>query len=126
MEPRKASEISEAIAELTDRVRHDRHMLARHKVQTGKTKMIANKDFSPQHYRDSAHGKRVVEEIWAEALKSALRVEKKYGKENPGPYSKFDWSMINGKLSALPWVFGEDWDELYTRGATSRTFGPGA
>jgi hypothetical protein len=29
-------------------------------------------------------------------------------------YSKFEWGMINGKLSALRWVFGEDRDELYT------------
>ena len=52
--------------------------------------------------------------IWAGALRSASRVEKKYGKENLGPYSKFEWGMINGKLSALRWVFGEDWDMPYT------------
>jgi hypothetical protein len=56
----------------------------------------------------------MVDDIWAGALKSAHRVEKKYGKNNLGPYSKFEWGMINGKLSALRWVFGEDWDELYT------------
>jgi hypothetical protein len=114
MEPRKASEISEAIQELTDRVWYDRHMVSRHKLETGKTKIIAKKDFGPQHYRDSAYGKLVVDQIWAGALTSARRVEKKYGKENLGPYSKFEWGMINGKLSALRWVFGEDWDELYT------------
>jgi hypothetical protein len=26
----------------------------------------------------------------------------------------FEWGMINGKLSALRWMLGEDWDELYT------------
>jgi len=114
MEPRKASEISKAIEELTDRVWYDRHMVARHKLEMGKTKLIAKKDFGPQHYRDSAYGKLVVDDIWAGALKSARRVERKYGKENLGPYSKFEWGMINGKLSALRWVFGEDWDELYT------------
>ena len=56
----------------------------------------------------------MVDEIWAGALKSAQRVEKKYGKENLGPCTKFEWGMINGKLSALRWVFGEEWDELYT------------
>ena len=114
MEPRKASEISEAIEELTDRVWYDRHMLARHKLETGKTKIIAKKDFGPQHYRDSGHGRLVVDEIWAGALKSARRVEKKYGKTSLGPYSKFEWGMINGKLSALRWVFGDDWDMLDT------------
>jgi hypothetical protein len=110
MEPRKASEISDAIEELTDRIWYDRHMVARHKLEMGKTKVIAKEEFGPQHYRDSAYGN----EIWAGALKSARRVEKKYGKENLGPYSKFDWGMINGKLSALRWVFGEDWDMLDT------------
>jgi hypothetical protein len=114
MEPRRASEISDAIEELTDRVWYDRHMVARYKIETGKTKIIAKKDFGPQHYRDSANSKLVVDDIWAGALKSARRVKKKYGKNNLGPYSKFDWGMINGKLSALRWVFGEDWDELYT------------
>ena len=114
MEPRKASEILEAIAELTDRVWYDRHMVARHKLETGKTKVISKSDFGPQHYRDSAHGKLVVDEVWAGALKSAQRVEKKYGKENLGPYSKFEWGMLNGKLSALRWVFGDEWDMLDT------------
>jgi hypothetical protein len=78
MEPRKASEITEAIEELTDRVWYDRHMVARHKLEIGKTKIIAKGDFGPQHCRDSAHGKVVVDEIWAGALRSARRVEKKY------------------------------------------------
>ncbi len=114
MEPRRASEISDAIEELIDRVWYDRHMVGRYKIQTGKTKIIAKKDFGPQHYRDSANSKLVVDEIWAGALKSARRVEKKYGKDKSGPYTKFEWGMINGKLSALRWVLGEDWDELYT------------
>lgn len=114
MEPRKASEISEAIEELTDRVWYDRHMVARYKLETGKTNIIAKKDFGPQHYRDSAYGKLVVDEVWAGALKAARRLEKKYGKKNLGPYSKFEWGMVNGKLSALRWVFGDDWDMLDT------------
>ena len=53
-------------------------------------------------------------QIWAGALKSAERVIQQYGEENLGPYSDFEWGMLNGKLSALRWVMGEDWDELYT------------
>ncbi len=47
-------------------------------------------------------------------LAAELEVEKKYGKDNLGPYSDFDWGMINGKLSALRWVMGDDWDFLDT------------
>ncbi|OSI68595.1 hypothetical protein BSZ22_20725 [Bradyrhizobium canariense] len=114
MESRRASEISAAVEELTDRVWYDRHMVMMHKIESGQCKIIAKKDFGPKHYRNSALGKLVVDDILAGAQKAAARVEKKYGKGNLGPYSKFDWGMINGKLSALRWVFGEDWDELYT------------
>jgi len=47
IEPRKSSEISGAIEELTDRVWYDRHMVLRHQVETGKCKIIAKKDFAP-------------------------------------------------------------------------------
>jgi len=114
MEPRKASEIAGAIEELTDRIWYDRHMVMMYKIETGKCKVIPKKDFGQQHYRASAHGKLVVDDILAGAIRAAKRLESKYGKEKLGPYSKFDWGMINGKLSALRWVFGEDWDELYT------------
>jgi hypothetical protein len=114
MEPRKASEISDAIEELTNRVWYDRHKVGEHEIQTGKTKIIPAKDFGPQYYRDSAHSRVVVDEVWARAQKAAKRMEKKYGKNNLGPYSKFDWGMINGKLSALRWVLGDEWDMLDT------------
>ncbi|WP_204366840.1 PIN domain-containing protein [Mycobacterium sp. UM_CSW] len=42
------------------------------------------------------------------------RVEATYGADNLGPYDKFEWGMLNGKLSALRWVLGDDWDFLDT------------
>jgi hypothetical protein len=94
MEPRRASEISEAIEELTNRVWYDRHMVALHKIETGKTQIIARKDFGPQHYRDSAYSKLVVDEVWRGAQNAAKRMEKKYGKDNLAPYSKFEWASL--------------------------------
>jgi hypothetical protein len=48
-----------------------------------------------------------------EAMK---RVEKKYGKKKLRNYYKddFEWGMLNGKLSALRWVLGDEWDMLDT------------
>jgi hypothetical protein len=49
-------------------------------------------------------------------LASMLRAEKKYGKKRLRTYYKddFEWGMLNGKLSALRWVLGEEWDMLDT------------
>ncbi|WP_354174038.1 PIN domain-containing protein [Arthrobacter sp. UYEF36] len=40
-------------------------------------------------------------------------VEAEYG-ETLGPYTDFEWGMLNGKLSALRWVLGAEWDFLDT------------
>ena len=54
------------------------------------------------------------EDIIGGMLSSRKEVEEKYGKDNLGPYSDFEWGMINGKLSALRWTLGDDWDFLDT------------
>ncbi|KSZ59703.1 hypothetical protein Z045_05925 [Rhodococcus pyridinivorans KG-16] len=41
------------------------------------------------------------------------KVEAKYGNDI-GVKSDFEWGMINGKLSALRWVLGDEWDLLDT------------
>lgn len=41
------------------------------------------------------------------------RVEAEVG-ETLGPYTDFEWGMLNGKLSALRWVLGAEWDFLDT------------
>ncbi|MGE3651427.1 MAG: hypothetical protein AB7G10_24065, partial [Reyranellaceae bacterium] len=79
-------------------------------VAKGRIKLVEKETFPVKD-----HAKRPIQRnIWEGALKSAIRVEKKHGLENLGPWDDFEWGMINGKLSALRWVLGEDWDELYT------------
>jgi hypothetical protein len=59
------------------------------------------------------YGSNVIHEhILKGAIKSAKLVENKY--EDTGPWSDFEWGMINGKLSALRWVLGDEWDMLDT------------
>lgn len=48
------------------------------------------------------------------AIKVAKKMEKEYGKKNLGPYSKFEWGRLNGRLETLRWVLGDDWGNLDT------------
>ena len=50
---------------------------------------------------------------WKGAKVAEKRIEKKYGKENL-IFDDFEWGMVSGKLSAIRWVLGEDWDVLDT------------
>ena len=43
-----------------------------------------------------------------------VRMEQQYGKENLGPFHDWDWGYLNGKLSAIRWVLGLQWDDLDT------------
>lgn len=91
---RNQDEVSEAMEELFDKIWYDRHQILKYRV------LNEEEEIDP--------------DIWKGALDSARKVEEKYGRENLGPWSDFEWGMINGKLSALRWFFGDEWDMLDT------------
>lgn len=107
---RSMSDILDAIDELATKIWYDRHMVSRYKIEQGVEKVVPKLPDVPWPKRKNL----IQADIWAGALKSAAKVEKRFGKENLGPYSKFDWGTMNGKLSALRWVLGDDWDMLDT------------
>jgi HNH endonuclease len=87
-------EILEVLGEFFDKVWYDRHMNWRYRVESG---------------GDIADPK-----IWEVAHEAAQRKLAKYGKNQLGPWDDFEWGMLNGKLSALRWVLGDEWDFLDT------------
>jgi hypothetical protein len=93
-EIREESEIGDAIAEFFDKIWYNRHQMLMEDVRSGREKI--DKD------------------ILKSARQAAKKVEDKYGIDNLGPYDDFEWGMIHGKLSALRWVFGDEWDMLDT------------
>jgi hypothetical protein len=93
-EPRGRTEISEAAHLLWNQVWYNRHQYFRAVEEEEATKFG----------REAVIGGR----------DAAKRVEEEFGLGNLGPWTDFEWGMINGKLSALNWVMGEEWDMLDT------------
>jgi hypothetical protein len=109
-EPRRLKEIVEAIDEFATKVWYNRHQVARQKLARGQIKLVEKETFPVKD-----HLRRPIQrDVWARALKAAAKVEKRFGLKNLGPWDDFEWGMLNGKLSALRWVLGDEWDMLDT------------
>jgi hypothetical protein len=109
-EPRGLTEILEAEDLLFNQVWYNRHWNMRIGIDEGKIKVV-DKETYP---RPPGAPETIQRDVLKGALKAARSVERRYGKKNLGPWDDFEWGMINGKLSALRWVLGDEWDMLDT------------
>ncbi|WP_299160922.1 PIN domain-containing protein [uncultured Tenacibaculum sp.] len=107
-EARSFSEIMVIERELEQKIWYNRHQIRVQMIKQGKIKLIEREDFDIGTVNST-----IVKNIWEGALESAKKVEEKYGVENLH-WDDFEWGMINGKLSALRWAIGDDWDNLDT------------
>jgi hypothetical protein len=104
-ETRGLHEILGVMDELVDKVWYNRHQNRMWQIEHGEIEVIP--EGTERFGNDVIH-----EHILEGAIKSAQKVEDRY--EDIGPWSDFEWGMINGKLSALRWVLGDEWDMLDT------------
>jgi len=109
-ESRRLTEIVDAIGELLDKVWYNRHQVLLEKIEDGRVEVVEKEIFPIVD-----HERRPIQRNILEGAKqSARKLERKYGVENLGPWDDFEWGMINGKLSALRWILGDEWDMLDT------------
>lgn len=88
-EPRSLDEIRDAEAELYEKVWYDRHQVNMERVRSGEHELT---------------------EPLRKGEEAARRIEAARGLDALGPYDDFEWGMLSGKLSALRWVLGDEWD----------------
>lgn len=109
-EPRGLTEISASISELMTKIWYNRHQVRREKIEDGTIELVEKETFPVKDHM----ARPIQRDIWEGALRAAASVEKEIGLENLGPWDDFEWGMLNGKLSALRWVLGDEWDNLDT------------
>lgn len=114
-EPRRLTEILNSIDRLTTQVWYNRHKNLAWRIERGQHKIVTREEWEAKFKQHRGYGQNhTIDTIWNGALKAAKKAARKLGKDNYGPWDDFEWGMINGKLSALRWVIGEEWDMLDT------------
>lgn len=89
---RNSHDIRQAYNEFRDMVWWNRHQLWLQEIASDPTRLTEEQ-----------------KPILQRARKTAKRIEKQYGRENLG-WDDFDWGLLNGRMSALAWVMGTDWE----------------
>jgi len=110
--PRRLSEILEAEHKLVRQVWYNRKWNIISRVEEGVERIV-----SQEEYDNATPEERCLmttQATWDRMLAAMKGAEEELGPDDIGPWSDFEWGMLNGKLSALRWITGEEWDMLDT------------
>jgi hypothetical protein len=109
-EVRRLPEILESENIMSRQVWYNRHCSRAFAIEEGRIAVVPESEYSRNPYKSS----QILDSIWQGALASAKKTEEEIGVENLGPWTDFEWGMLNGKLSAIRWILGDEWDMLDT------------
>ena len=110
-ESRALAELLAAQDKLTTQIWYGRKGGIIAAVASGKEKRVSNEVWeasTPVERRGM-----IVDEIWDGMIAAMKSAEVRYPDEL-GPWTDFQWGMLSGKLSAIRWALGDEWDMLDT------------
>ncbi len=110
--PRKLSELLDAEHKLFKQVWYNRKWNIIARVEQGAERLVSEAERNKATPVERQN--MMVKSTWDGMLASMKRMEEELGPDDIGPWGDFEWGMLNGKLSALRWVMGEEWDMLDT------------
>jgi len=110
-ESRRLSELLEAERKLERQIWYGRKGPLIDRYERGKLKLVSHDEWHKAKPRDRY--RLMVDTIW-EGMLAAMKSTEDQLPGELGPWTDFERGMLNGKLSALRWVLGDDWDMLDT------------